>query len=85
MNILKQKLLDIYYLAEDSEELHGVTDCYNKYHDCDNLASIYCENNLCKLCCEVILILIRNRLIKNSVLFMMILLITIERSKICLI
>ncbi len=56
MNILKQKLMDIYYLTEDSEELHGVTDCYNKYHDCDNIASIYCENNLCKLCCEVILI-----------------------------
>ena len=67
MNILKQKLMDIYYLVEDSEELHGVTDCYNKYHECENIASIYCENNLCKLCCEVNNILIRNQQIKSIV------------------
>jgi hypothetical protein len=54
MNILKQKLMEMYYLVDDSEELHGVTDCYNLHKQCDNLASFYCENNMCKLCCEVI-------------------------------
>ena len=29
VNILRQKLYDIYYLCEDSRELHGVTDCHN--------------------------------------------------------
>ena len=29
INILRQKLYDIYYLCEDSRELHGVTDCHN--------------------------------------------------------
>ncbi len=52
MNILKQKLMDMYYLAEDSEEIHCITDCYNKYFECENIASMYCENNLCKSCCE---------------------------------
>ena len=29
VNILRQKLYDIYYLCEDSRELHGITDCHN--------------------------------------------------------
>ena len=29
VNILRQKLYDIYYLCEDSRDLHGVIDCHN--------------------------------------------------------
>ena len=29
LDILRQKLYDIYYLCEDSRDLHGVTDCHN--------------------------------------------------------
>ena len=29
VNILRQKLYDIYYLCEDSRDLHGITDCHN--------------------------------------------------------
>lgn len=51
IKILKQKLLDIFYLVDDSDDLHGITPCHS-INSCRNLASIFCENNLCKLCCE---------------------------------
>ena len=103
VNILRQKLLDIYYLCEDSRELHGITDCHNliqiskkienennisieinssndendldkitistnkndlwplehqiiinnNYTPCNNLASFFCSNHMCKKCCEL--------------------------------
>ena len=118
INILRQKLYDIYYLCEDSRELHGVTDCHNfikinpkkyffsnknnekkyffgtntlnnssnsgvqvqekndinansldenkdlfplelpqifnnEYIPCNNLASFFCSNHMCKKCCEL--------------------------------
>lgn len=52
MNILKQKLLDLYYLCEDSEELHPINDCQSPYLECEEIASSLCENKLCKQCCE---------------------------------
>jgi hypothetical protein len=51
IKILKQKLLDIFYLVDDSDDLHGVTPCHS-IAKCQNLASLFCENNLCKGCCE---------------------------------
>ena len=110
VKILRQKLYDIYYLCEDSRELHGVTDCHNfikinpkkyfvsnstekkdffglnnspkseeqdqedinfldenknlfplelpqifnnEYIPCNNLASFFCPNHMCKKCCEL--------------------------------
>lgn len=110
VKILRQKLYDIYYLCEDSRELHGVTDCHNfikinpkqyfvsnstekkdffdlnnspkseehdqedinfleenknlfplelpqifnnEYIPCNNLASFFCSNHMCKKCCEL--------------------------------
>jgi hypothetical protein len=52
IKILKQKLLDLYYLVEDCEDLHAVIPCQNVYSTCKNLASGFCENQLCKNCCE---------------------------------
>lgn len=51
--ILKQKLMDMYYLCEDNFDLHGITDCHNFFSLCPNIASFYCENNMCKKCCEI--------------------------------
>ena len=109
VDILRQKLYDIYYLCEDSRDLHGVTDCHsfvkinpknyeneiidgqkvaqdknsnininninyleensnsannlfplefpkifnNEYIPCENLASFFCSNHMCKRCCEL--------------------------------
>ena len=89
VNILRQKLYDIYYLCEDSRDLHGVIDCHNfvklnqknldeinnfqqaqtndvnlfpleipqifnkEYIPCNNLASFFCSNHMCKKCCEL--------------------------------
>jgi len=52
IKILKQKLMDAYYLVEDSEDIHGITPCLNSLFHCDNIASFFCENNMCKNCCE---------------------------------
>ena len=91
VDILRQKLYDIYYLCEDSRDLHGVIDCHNfvkinqknldeiknleqnkindininlfpleipkiftkEYIPCNNLASSFCSNHMCKKCCEL--------------------------------
>ncbi len=62
IKILKQKLIDIYYLVDDSEDLHGVTPCQGVgvnlgvsrgLTNCPNIASFFCENNLCKSCCQI--------------------------------
>lgn len=47
-----QKLLDVFYLVEDTESLHGITDCYSKFEDCKEIASLYCENSMCLKCCQ---------------------------------
>ena len=84
VDILRQKLYDIYYLCEDSRDLHGITDCHSfvkfsqksqnfdidlketknlyplelpeilnkEYIHCENLASFFCPNHMCKKCCE---------------------------------
>jgi len=67
IKILKQKLLDIFYLVDDSEDMHGITDCNNQFKECWNVASFYCENYMCKMCCQVCLVNFRKQLIKNSV------------------
>ena len=51
--ILKQKLMDMYYLCDDNCDLHGVTDCHSFFSLCPNISSFYCENNMCKKCCEI--------------------------------
>ena len=108
VDILRQKLYDIYYLCEDSRDLHGVVDCHSfikikpknedknnsenitqidqdknnninninyleenyitkknlfplelqpifnkEYTPCNNLASFFCSNHMCKKCCEI--------------------------------
>lgn len=52
LKILKQKLMDLFYLVEDSEDLHGITPCLNSFYHCENLASFFCENSMCRLCCQ---------------------------------
>ena len=52
IKILRQKLLDLYYLCDDNVDLHGITDCHSKFSLCSNISSFYCENHMCKKCCE---------------------------------
>ncbi len=42
----------MYYLGEDSEDIHIITDCQNAFDPCDEIASGFCVNNMCKTCCE---------------------------------
>ena len=53
IKILRQKLLDMFYLCDDLVDLHGVTDCHSKLTLCPNISSFYCENHMCKKCCEM--------------------------------
>lgn len=50
--ILTQKILDIFYAVQDSEDLHGVLDCHSNF-DCREKASSLCNNFMCKKCCQV--------------------------------
>lgn len=52
VDVYKQKLLDLYYAVDDNPKLHGVHPCHNYQKECCNLASQYCENNMCKICCQ---------------------------------
>ncbi|KRX09647.1 hypothetical protein PPERSA_09317 [Pseudocohnilembus persalinus] len=52
IDILKQKLVDLYYAVDDNPRLHGVHMCQSPTDDCCNLSSQYCANNMCKLCCQ---------------------------------
>lgn len=56
-SIIKQKLYDLYYLATDSEDLHAVVPCHSDVKICANIVSSFCENKLCKPCCQVRLII----------------------------
>lgn len=51
-DLYKQKLVDLFYFVEDCEKLHGVTFCQSHIKACNNLASQFCANNMCKLCCQ---------------------------------
>ncbi len=52
MDILKQKLLDLFYLVEDSPRLHGIVPCQCSVRPCNELASTFCTNHMCKICCQ---------------------------------
>jgi hypothetical protein len=52
MDILKQKLLDLFYLVEDNPRLHGVVPCQSNNKPCHSIASIFCANHCCKICCQ---------------------------------
>eukprot|EP01017_Pseudomicrothorax_dubius_P037324 TRINITY_DN5459_c0_g4_i1.p1 TRINITY_DN5459_c0_g4~~TRINITY_DN5459_c0_g4_i1.p1 ORF type:complete len:950 (-),score=187.80 TRINITY_DN5459_c0_g4_i1:961-3810(-) len=52
MDIFKQKLLDLFYCVDDSPRLHGFLPCQSRYKPCHNLASTFCANFMCKLCCQ---------------------------------
>lgn len=51
--VIQQKLIDVYNLSNDSDDLHAVSFCHNHFESCVNYSSSFCENNLCKNCCEV--------------------------------
>lgn len=53
LEVIKQKLLDAFYCVEDSKSMHGVVLCQSNFKECENLASTFCSNHLCKLCCQV--------------------------------
>ena len=50
-NIIRQKLVDLFYAAEDGESFHLVLDCHSKFKECADIASQFCRNYMCKLCC----------------------------------
>ena len=49
----KQKLLEIFYTAVDSEAIHGVTYCQTHFYTCKNPASSMCDNFMCSICCSL--------------------------------
>ena len=51
-DILKQKLKDLYYLVEDHSDLHLIVPCQAYLKTCNDIASEYCVNHMCKLCCQ---------------------------------
>lgn len=50
--IIRQKLVDLYYAAEDGESFHLILDCHSKTSECNDIASQFCNNNMCKRCCQ---------------------------------
>jgi hypothetical protein len=51
-HVLSQKLLDLFYLVEDLPRIHGIVPCQCSVRPCHNIASTYCANNMCKMCCQ---------------------------------
>ena len=49
----KQKLLEVFYTAADSEALHPVMYCQTHFFTCKNPASGMCSNFMCSLCCNL--------------------------------
>ena len=37
--IVRQKLVDLFYAAEDGESFHLILDCHSKYKECGDIAS----------------------------------------------
>lgn len=57
IKIIRQKLLDIFYFVQDNEDLHGITFCHSCNKQCNEKASLLCTNLLCKVCCQVSIII----------------------------
>lgn len=51
-DILRQKFKDLFYLVEDHSDLHLITPCQAYLKNCRDIASEYCANHMCKLCCQ---------------------------------
>lgn len=51
--VLRQRLLDTIYAVQDAPRMHAIFPCQSKHKKCLNLASGFCSNNMCKLCCQV--------------------------------
>ncbi len=51
-NILQQKLRDLFYLAEDHDDLHTIVPCQSYLKTCKEVASEFCPNYMCKKCCQ---------------------------------
>lgn len=59
--ILRQRLLDCIYAVQDAPRMHAIYPCQAKHKKCLNIASSFCSNLMCKLCCQVCpLLRIRN-------------------------
>lgn len=52
--VLRQRLLDTIYAVQDAPRMHAVFPCQSPYKKCHNLASGFCSNTMCKLCCQVL-------------------------------
>jgi len=52
IEVMRQKLFDMIYAVEDAPRMHGILPCQNKYKKCHNIASCFCSNKVCKLCCQ---------------------------------
>ncbi len=52
MDILRQKMREIFYLCEDHEDLHLLIPCQSCLKKCPEVASEYCANHMCKICCQ---------------------------------
>jgi len=50
--ILRQKFKDLFYLVEDHNDLHLIMPCQAYLRKCRDVASEYCSNHMCKLCCQ---------------------------------
>jgi len=49
--VIRQKLMDLFYTAEDGESTHLILDCRSILRACNELASQFCSNYCCKHCC----------------------------------
>lgn len=54
VDVVKQKLLDLFYCVEDSKQMHGIVPCQSSFRSCERLASTFCANHMCKECCQVL-------------------------------
>jgi hypothetical protein len=51
--VLRQRLLDTIYAVQDAPRMHAIFPCQSRLKKCFNLASGFCSNTMCKLCCQV--------------------------------
>lgn len=50
--LIRQKMYDMWYAAEDGTKMHTVVPCQSKTRKCSNLASSLNSNYMCKICTE---------------------------------
>lgn len=50
--VLRQRLLDTIYAVQDAPRMHAIFPCQSRHKKCHNLASGFCCNTMCKLCCQ---------------------------------